>query len=160
VALPPDAPGEVALELLRERSGLSIDLEGRFLHHGQPILHERTLEVLWRSLERQPDGRYLVRIGRESGWVRLQDSPYAVRGLRLDGEPLLFLSDGSEEVLRPETLTVGPDGVLHCLVKGGHRARFARSAQVVLGLALEEDPAVPGRYALVLSGRRWPVPPE
>jgi len=150
---------EAALELLRERSGLSIDLEGRFLHRGQPILHARTLEVLWRSLERQPDGRYLVRIGRESGWVRLEDSPYAVRGLRLEGEPRLFLSDGSEEVLRPETLSVVADGVNQYLVKGDHRARFARSAQVVLGLALEEDPAAPGRYALALGGRRWPVAP-
>jgi len=159
VVLPPERPDETALELLRQRSGLSIDLEGRFLHLGQPILHRRTLEVLWRSLERQPDGRYLVRIGRESGWVRLEDSPYAVRGVRLDGEPRLFLSDGSEEILRPETLSVSRDGVLHCLVKGDHRARFARSAQVVLGLALEEDPIAPGRYLLVLSGRRWPVPP-
>ena len=159
MALPLDPTDEAALELLRERSGLSIDLEGRFLHRGLPILHARTLEVLWRSLERQPDGRYLVRVGRESGWVRLEDSPYAVRGVRLDGEPRLFLSDGSEELLRPETLSVGPDGVLRCLVKGDHRARFARSAQVVLGLALEEDPAAPGCYALALGGRRWRVPP-
>lgn len=150
-------PLREALELLREQSGLSIDLEGRFLHRGEPILHARTLEVLWRSLERQPDGRYLVRIGRESGWVHVEDAPYAVRGVRLDGEALLLLSDGSEELLRPETLSVDRDGALHCLVKGDHRARFARSAQVVLGLALEEDPAAAGGYALSLGGRRWPV---
>ncbi len=156
----PDVPDEAALELLRQRSGLSIDLEGRFLHRGEPIRHARTLEVLWRSLERQPDGRYLVRIGRESGWVRLEDAPYAVRGVRLEGEPRLRLSDGSEELFHPETLSVDADGVLHCLVKGDHRARFARSAQVALGLALEEDPSSPGRYLLSLGGRRWPVPPE
>ncbi len=159
MALPPGPSDDAALELLRGRSGLSIDLEGCFLHRGQPILHSRTLKVLWRSLERQPDGRYLVRIGRESGWVSLDDAPYAVRGVRLDGEPRLFLSDGSEEVLRPDTLRVGRDGVLHCLVKGDHRARFARSAQVVLGLALEEDPIAPGRYTLALGGKRWPIPP-
>lgn len=144
--------------MLRERSGLSIDLEGRFLHRGEPITHPRTLEVLWRSLERQPDGRYLVRIGRESGYVHLEDAPYAVRGVRLDGAARLLLSDGSEEPLRPETLFLGPDGVLHCLVKGDHRARFTRSAQVDVGLRLEADPETPGCYLLEIGGRRWPIP--
>ncbi len=143
-----------ALEILREGSGLSIDLEGRFLHRGEPITHARTLEVLWRSLERQADGRYLVRVGRESAYVRIEDAPYAVRGLAGD---VLFLSDGSTEPLRPQTLTVDREGVLHCTVKTGHRARFARAAQVVLGLELAEEPTAPGGFALLRDGRRWPV---
>lgn len=143
-----------ALEILREGSGLSIDLEGRLLHRGEPVTHARTLEVLWRSLERQPDGRYLVRVGRESAYVRIEDAPYAVRGLAGD---VLFLSDGSTEPLRPETLAVDREGVLHCTVKGGHRARFTRAAQVGLGLELVEDPAAPGGFALVRNGRSWPV---
>lgn len=147
------------LERLRRESGLAIDEEGRFLHRGEPITHRRTLEVLWGSLERAPDGRYLVRVGRESAWVRLADAPYAVRGLA--GEPpRLLLSDGSEEPLRPETLRLGRDGVLRCLVKGDHRARFGRGAQVALGLAMEEDPGSPSGFALRLSGRRVPVVAE
>jgi hypothetical protein len=144
----------IGLELLRGESGLSIDLEGRFLHRGEPITHRRTLEVLWRSLERQPDGRYLVRVGRESGYVRIEDAPYVVRGLA--GSDLV-LSDGTTEALRPETLAVDREGVLHCAVKGGHRARFGRAAQVALGLELVEEPAAPAGYALVRAGRRWPV---
>jgi len=147
------------LERLRQESGLGIDEEGRFLHGGEPITHRRTLEVLWRSLQRAPDGRYLVRVGRESAWVRLADAPYAVRGVA--GEPpRLLLSDGSEEPFRPETLRLGRDGVLRCLVKGDHRARFGRSAQVALGLAMDEDPASPSGFALRLDGRRIPVPAE
>ncbi len=150
-----------ALRALRDRSGLSIDLEGRFLHRGEPITHERTLEVLWRSLERQPDGGYLVRIGRECGTVALEDAPYAVRAVELgEGAGLLTLSDGTREPLRPETLSVGRDGALHCLVKGDHRARFSRAAQVALGWAIDEDPAAPGRYRLDLGGRRWPIRAE
>jgi uncharacterized protein len=150
-----------ALELFREASGLSIDLEGRFLHRGEPITHARTLQALWGSLSRRPDGRYLVRIGRESGYVQLADAPYAVRGVAVAaGEPGLFLSDGSTEPLRPETLRLGRDGALHCLVKGGHRARFARSAQVSLGLLLQEDGAAPSGYSLTLAGRCWRLPVE
>ena len=150
-----------ALELLRSRSGLSIDSEGRFLHRGEPITHARTLEVLWRSLKRAGDGRYLVSIGRESAYVDVADAPYAVLGV-LDaapGEPPpLLLSDGSREPLDPATLSVGGDGVLRCSVKdGAHAARFSRAAQVALGLALHEDPPGSGRFHLRVGGSVWPV---
>jgi uncharacterized protein len=141
-----------ALEALRQASGLSIDLEGRLCHRGEPITHARTLQVLWGSLERQPDGRYLVRVGRESGYVRLDDAPYGVRGVTFEGSPpTLHLSDGRNEPLDPSTLSVDAEGVLHCRVGGGHRARFGRAAQVDLGLLLEEDPAEAGRFLLRLA---------
>jgi uncharacterized protein len=147
-----------ALELLREQSGLSIDLDGRLCHRGEPITHARTLDVLWRSLERQPDGRYLVRVGRESGYVRIDDAPYGVRGATFDGgRPLLYLTDGTVEPLDPATLTLDRAGVLHCRVKGGHPARFTRSAQLDAGFAMEEDPASAGRYVLRLADGTWPV---
>jgi len=153
-------PSEDALEILRSRSGLSLDEEGRFLHRGEPITHARTLEVLHRSLERTPGGRYLVRIGRESAYVEVTDAPYAVRGVRPDagdGAPLLLLSDGTTEPLDPATLRLGADGVLRCAVKGAHPARFSRAAQVSLGLSLEEEPQGSGCYYLTASGRRWRV---
>lgn len=151
----PDEP----LELLRASSGLSIDAEGRFLHRGEPITHARTLEVLWRSLARTAGGRYEVRIGRERAYVALEDAPYAVRGV-VDGPggaPWLVVSDGSREPLDPASLRVDAAGVLRCTVKGGHPARFARSAQVALGLAIEEDPPGSARWVLVLGGVRHPI---
>jgi len=152
---------EDALELLRQRSGLSIDLEGRLCHRGEPITHARTLEVLWGSLARQADGRYLVRVGRESGYVTVEDAPYGVRGVTFDeGRPVLHLGDRTEEPLDPATLSVDAEGVLHCVVKGGHRARFTRTAQVDLGLALEEEPGSPGRFLLRLGDRAFPVASE
>lgn len=149
-----------ALELLRSRSGLSIDDEGRFLHRGEPITHARTLEVLWRSLEPAEGGRWLVSIGRETAYVSVGDAPYAVRGVvaREGAEPpLLLLSDGTREPLDPATLRIGEDGVLRCAVKGGRPARFARAAHVALGMALEEDPPGSGSFVLPAGGRRWPV---
>jgi hypothetical protein len=147
------------LELLRSRSGLSIDAEGRFLHRGEPITHARTLAVLWASLEPTADGRWLVRIGRESGYVDVEVAPYVVRGVSdgPDGAPWLLLSDGSREPLDPGTLSVGADGVLRCLVKSGRPASFSRAAQVTLGLALDEDPPGSGSYALVIAGVCHPI---
>lgn len=151
-----------ALEWLREQSGLSIDDDGRFLHRGEPITHPRTLEVLWSSLERTADGRYLVRVGRESGYVTVGDAPYAVRGVTFEaGVPLAHLSDGSVEALASESLSVDSAGILHCRVRSGrHRARFTRAAQVALGLALLEDVGAPSGYALRVGDRLVPVARE
>lgn len=157
------SPDDAGLELLRARSGLSIDAEGRFLHRGEPITHARTLEVLHRSLRRLDDGRYEIAIGRERGLVEIADAPYAVRGAVLDpagGAPALHLSDGSVEPLDPATLALGADGVLRCRVKGDHRARFTRAGQIALGLALEEDPPGSERYVLFVNGRVFHVPRE
>jgi hypothetical protein len=148
--------------LLGSSSGLSINAEGRLLHRGEPITHVRTLQVLWRSLDRAPDGRYFVRIGTEHARVVVDDAPYVVLGVLDAGPqvaPSLFLSDGSIETLDPATLALGADGVLRCEVKGGHAARFSRAAHVTLGLALDEDPPGSGRFHLALGGRRWPVRP-
>jgi hypothetical protein len=155
-------PDAEALELLRRQSGLSVDLEGRLCHRGEPITHARTLEVLWASLTRQPDGRYVVHVGRESGYVHVEDAAYGVRGVTFGwGRPDLHLTDGSVEPLDPRTLWLDGEGILHCLVKAGvHRARFTRAAQIDLGLALEEDPQAPTGFALRIGDRSFPVGKE
>jgi uncharacterized protein len=149
-----------ALELLRSQSGLSIDEEGRFLHRGEPITHARTLEVLWRSLEPAPGGRWLVRVGRESGYVSVAETPFVVRAVA-DGPPgaapVLLLSDGSEESLDPATLRTGGDGVLRCTLRRGAPARFGRAAHVALGARLDEDPPGSGAFVLTIGGERWRV---
>jgi hypothetical protein len=140
-------------------SGLSIDEEGRLLHRGEPITHARTLEVLWGSLTRAADGRYQVQVGRERAEVEVGDAPFGVRAVTLEpGTPRLHLTDGSVESLDPSTLSLGRDGVLRCVVKGGHRARFLRPAQAALGVCLEEPS--PGRFAVRVGGWAWPIAPE
>ena len=116
--------------------------------------------MLWRSLTRADDGRWLVRIGRESGYVTVAETPWIVRAVRDAGEgrlPILVLSDGSEEPLDAATLCVGSDGVLRCAASRGRPARFGRAAQVALGSALEEAPTGSGRFVLEVCGERWPV---
>jgi hypothetical protein len=151
---------DAALELLRSSSGLSVDDEGRFLHRGEPIAHARTLEVLWRSLEAASGGRWLVRVGRESAYVTVAETPWIVRGVVADdgaAPPVLLVSDGSREPLDPGTLRLGDDGVLRCAISRGRAARFGRSAQIALGMMLEEDPPGSASFVLPASGRRWRV---
>ena len=155
-----DGLGPDLLERLRGASGLAIDGEGRFLHRGEPILHARTLEVLWGSLKPAPGGRWLVTIGRESAYVAVDETPWAVRGVRVEGVPprrvTLLLAGGREAPLRPESLRLGADGVLRCELPDG-LARFTRAGQLALGSQLEEDPPGSGRFVLPLGGQRHPV---
>ncbi len=149
---------DAALEALRSASGLSIDDEGRFLHRGEPVTHARTLEVLWRTLAPAPDGRWLVRVGRESAYVSVAETPWIVRGVDGGGgSPLLLLPDGTREPLDPATLRLGEDGVLRCTLSRGRSARFGRAAQIALGMALDEDPPGSGRFVLATATGRWPV---
>ncbi len=153
-------PDPTALDRLRASSGLSIDDEGRFLHRGEPIAHARTLEVLWRSLEPAAGGRWLVRVGRESAYVQVAETPWIVRGaVPGDGgaAPALLLSDGSREPLDPASLRLGDDGVLRCTASRGRTARCARAAQIALGMALEEDPPGSQSFVLAAGGRRWRI---
>jgi len=154
------ATPEDALEVLRASSGLSVDAEGRFLHRGEVITHERTLAVLWASLFHAPDGRWRVAIGREQGDVAVVETPWVVRALEPaagGGPPILRLAGGRREPLDPAGLALGDDGVLRCRLSRGEPARFSRAAQMALGFALEEDPAGSGCFWLDAGGSRWPV---
>jgi len=138
--------------------GLSIDDEGRFLVNGEPVTHERTLDVLWRGLGPGPDGGWQVRVGRESAPVSVPGTPYVVLAVSEDDDrATLSLAGGVREPLLPGSLRVGRDGVLRATLASGHAARFSRSAQIALGMRLAEDPSAPGGFRLPLGGKDWPL---
>jgi hypothetical protein len=149
------------LERLRQ-SGIVIDREGRFVHEGAPIAHEGLRRALFRWLDRlpPPDGRHVLRLDeRRFVYVDVEDTPLVARGLRWEGERAqLALSDGSEEPLDPDALTVDGAGVLRCAVRGGRlEARLATSAAAELAGRLADDG---GRIVLSIEGRRVAVRPR
>jgi hypothetical protein len=140
--------------------GLSIDDEGRFLVHGEPVTHARTLEVLWRGLEASAGG-WVVRVGREAAPVAVEGTPYVVVGIaERPGGIDLLLAGGGREPLLPGSLRVGRDGILRASLASGHPTRFGRAAQIALGMLLSEDSSAPGGFRLALSGESWPLGAE
>jgi len=159
VHLSPQRPGRNKLPPVIP--GLSIDDEGRFLVHGEPVTHARTLEALWRGLEPGEGGGWIVRVGRESAPVAVAGTPYVVLGIaESPGAIALLLAGGSREPLVPETLRVGQDGLLRATLASGHPARFCRAAQIALGMLLSEDSTAPGGFRLSLPGKSWPLGAE
>ena len=144
------------LERLR-RSGIRIDREGEFIHEGQPVLHHGLRSALFRWLDRLDDGRYVLRLDAQRfAYLDVDDTPLVVRAARLDGDAVtLRLSDGSEEVLDPDTLTVDDQGILRCWVRGRRiEARLATSAATALAERITETATGP---ALASQGRLRPL---
>lgn len=137
----------VSPPLMKERIPLFLDKEGRWFHEGFEITHERTVQLFSRSLVKEPDGGYSIRIGSECARVQVEDTPYVVKSLTVQtgdgGKPreyLLHLSDGRMEFLDPGTLATRTDNVLYCRVRGGsERARFLRPAYYLLCSHIEVD---------------------
>jgi hypothetical protein len=166
------------LERLRH-SGLRLDREGRWWHEGQPVEHPRLAAALHRWLDRQEDGRYVVRLDAETtasavgeeqnaggetsddvrfAYVEVEDAPYVVRSVRTEQERMILrLSDGSEEELEYVSLRVGNGDVLYCRVKRDRfDARLSRNAQLVVAQQVEEGQSESG-FVLVAGGGRWPI---
>jgi uncharacterized protein len=153
-------PDADMLERLR-RSGIRIDREGRFVHEGAEVTHEGLRRALFRWLDAEPDGRVVLRLdARRFAYVDVDDTPLVARAARLEGDAVrLALSDGSEEALDPTTLTVDGAGVLRARVRRGRlEARLGTSAVAALADLLSEER--PGRPALTLGGRSYPIVPR
>ena len=160
-----DAADEQAawLDQIR-RSGIRVDREGHFVHEGAEVTHAGLKRALYRWLDRlpPPDGRYVLRLD-ENRFAYLEDvadTPLVARAARIDaaGGVRLALSDGSEEALDPETLTVDDAGVLRAWVRGrppGGAAGDAPPPRVVADAIVVSEAG--GRPLLRLAGRSYAI---
>jgi uncharacterized protein len=122
-----------ALRRLRESSGLKLDREGRFFHQGTPVEHARTVAVLHAGLHRAEDGRWATRIGRDWGYVDVEDAARFVRRIEPRGGVLRGqLATGEWVEIDPATLASGADDALYVRLPDGERARLTRPAQLSL----------------------------
>jgi hypothetical protein len=142
------------LQQLREQSGLRLDKEGRFWHRGGLVEHARTQAVLHQGVHRAPDGRWATRIGKEWGYLDVEDAALWIRRIDPAGERLhAQLASGDWVDVDPSTLAAGADDALYARVRG-ERARLTRAAQLSLSDHLREQG---GRFFLDLDGERFPI---
>jgi hypothetical protein len=145
---------DAEIEKLRQ-SGIRLDAEGRFWHEGQEVTHAGLRAAFWRWLDRNPDGRWVLRLDeRRFVYLDVDDAPYAVRSLRWQGDrPLALLSDGSEEPLDCATLRVREAGA-YATVKGRFEARLTGSAWSALAEKIVERD---GKLVLEAAGGPYPL---
>ncbi len=118
-----------------------IDKEGRWFYKGAEIVRRDLIQLFYSHMERDGQGRYIFSWEGKPCMVEVEDTAFVVRRVdRKDGVFSLHLSDDSTEDLLPETLSVGPDNVPYCMVKGGRfPARFTRAAYYQIAGHIEEE---------------------
>jgi hypothetical protein len=138
-------------------STIRLDAEGHFWHDGRRVDHAGLAAAFHSWITRHPDdGRYILTNGYDWTYFIVDDAPFVVRSVRVEGDrAILVLSDGTEEPWSPEASRVGADAGLYVPVKAGvkggpYEAKFSRHAQASLGPLLVPPP-VP--LPLPLEGR-------
>ena len=152
MATPPSDPSTWTLPRLR------IDRDGAWFHDDAEVTHEGILANLRENLDIDEQGHHL-RIGPVRVPVEVEDTPFLIVRVEPEGDGLVVTrNDLGREPLAIETLTLDARGVPRCRVKEGRfTARLDRAATYQLLQHVE-----PGEgtrpAALVLGGRRYPVP--
>ncbi len=146
-------------------SEIRLDAEGHFHDHGAQVEHARLEQAMHTWIARHPDdGRYILTNGYDWTYFTVDDAPYFVRAVRLDGDQvILALSDGTEEPLvpgetggKPAATGGASSEALYTPVKRGAKggpfeAKFTRHAQTSLAPVLVADDG--GKPGLTLGGR-------
>jgi uncharacterized protein len=143
---------DAEIEKLRQ-SGIRLDADGRFWHEGGEVTHQGMRAAFWRWLDRNPDGRWVLRLDdKRFVYLDVDDAPYAVRSARWDGDrAIVRLSDDSEEELDYASLHLGKNDQPNCRVKGGRfDARVSTAAWSTLGQRIDNG-------ELVAAGSRYPI---
>ncbi|MBN2124464.1 MAG: DUF1285 domain-containing protein [Deltaproteobacteria bacterium] len=139
---------------------ITIDREGRWYYKGAEMIHREFIRLFYENLSRDSLGRYIITWAGEQCVLDVEDTPFVIRKAFLRDESdgprfMLLLSDDMEEALLPDTLYVGKENVLYCLVKNrAFPGRFSRPAYYQLAAYLEEEE---GRFFLPLNGQRYLV---
>ncbi len=145
------------------RADIRIDKDGVWHYRGREMFRRDIVQFLSRRLRQDAAGRYLIAMNGEVCLLDVEDTPLVVRAVTRtslpgEGEALaLTLSDGTKEILDPDTLRVGPGHVLYCTVReGAFPARLSRPAyyQVAAHIAGDEES---GGFSLVLNNRRHAI---
>jgi len=137
---------------------LRIDRDGAWYHDDAEVTHAGILANLRGNLQVDEQGHYLP-IGPVRVPVEVEDAPFVVERVEVDGDRLAAtLNDESREPLALDTLRIDERAIPRCRVKGGRfDARLSRAA--AYQLLQHVEPGEGGaRAALVLGGRRHPVP--
>lgn len=131
-------------------SSIRLDADGRFWHEGARVEHAKLEAALHQWMARHPDdGRPILTNGYDWTYFTIDDAPYVVRSLRVEGDDVwLELSDGTSEPWSIAETRVGANDALYTVVKRDRprgpnnapwEAKFSRHAQTSLAPLLSTD---------------------
>jgi len=131
-------------DLFQERARdheIRLDREGRWTYRGAPVANAKVVALFNRSIRRTTDGDWVLHVGKDIHPIIIEDTPYFVERIDLEGkDPIVFLSDGTAEILDPTSVRYEPVGRLYCRVKEATTsARFTWNAYHGLADVMDEQ---------------------
>jgi len=141
-----------------EAGKISFRRDGNWYSDDERIDNPRIALLFSRSIRRNPDGSYFLKVAEERAPITVEDTPYVVKAIEGDARSgfTLVLNDEQRIPLDPAALEVGGQNVLYTRVKdGAFRARFLRSAYYHLSDCIEGDERT--GFSLRIGGKRYPL---
>lgn len=140
-----------------------VDREGDWFYGDRPIFRKEILETFYQCLRLLQDGRYVLEWQGRLYPIDVADTPFVItrvdrvtNGSDKTSIRLTFKHLAETEILKPETLWVGPENVLYCRVRQERfPARFSRPAYYQVAQWIE--PLDDTRFALRLGQRLYPI---
>jgi len=141
---------------------IRIDKDGVWYYGDEEIFRKEILFFFYENLKQDPTGRYLIELNDERCYIEVEDTPYFVKSVyrklsESDNREIIYIniSDGTIEQLAPDTLSVGKDNVLYCIIrKGSMKARFSRAAYYQIANHIEHD-VKNDTYFISLNGQSF-----
>ena len=141
---------------------IRVDKEGLWYYQGALMFRKDILEVFFKNLKRDEEGRYLVELEGDKSFIEVEDTPIVVEAVakndRKDREAEsieIALSDSTSENLDPSTLRMNTENVLYCSIRGGAlEARFLRAAYYQIAEWIEHD-GEKDSYFIPLGGKNY-----
>jgi len=130
-----------------ESPEIRIDKDGIWYFRNMEMTRFHIIQYFYKCLHRDRQGRYHIKTDCDDCLIQVDDVPFVIKSVSMQLEDdhnqsrmMILLSDGSCEDLKPETLWIGDNNVMYCLVKQSeHKARFSRQAYYQLAEYVEND---------------------
>jgi len=143
---------------------IRIDKNGVWYYQDAEIIRQDILEMFYNSMEKDDEGRYLIRMGEEVCALEVEDTPWIVKGVDLVSGPgdnpshfNIRLSDNSVEVLNLEELWMNSENVLYCKIKEGkYHARFSRPAYYEFAKYIQFD-EMRHQYFVAINRKKYGI---
>jgi len=152
-------------EEIKDLCDIRIDKGGTWYYRGTEMYRTDIVRYLYQYLKKDEKQGYYIEVSDlDRCRIDVEDTAFVVTAAEKmssgegagEGEVILIhLSDGSEETLCLDSLSISEDNVLYCRVKGnGFKARFSRKSyyQVVHDVEYDEKS---GKYYLKVNGHRY-----
>ncbi len=148
-------PDSEIVYIAQLKGSLELTSEGQWIHNGIQFQNEKLSELFSRSIVwNEITNEYLVEIGNQRATFTCHDTAFFVRAINDTTNPwMLTISDGTQEPLQPETLTLGPNNNVYCTVHKIHRAKLLKSSHQTLAAHVTDDSSV------VINGKRVVLSP-